>query len=306
MTNMNIVYFCTSEFGNAKNSAIIRELAEKHSIKAVVTTPDSKVGRKQELTESPICVYARELGLSVLKPDSIKNNQAFFDQLRLFNADLFVVVAYGKILPNELLDMPKYKSINIHPSLLPKYRGPSPIPFAIMNGETKTGTTIMLMDAETDHGPILAQEELPIDPNDTFLTLSEKLDAMSAPLLITTIGLYISGEFKPVEQDHSQATFTKIFTKDDGKIDWNKPAQEIYNQYRALIPWPGLWTTWNDQILKITDCAIPPSPEEERVPEGRERLTPGTVIDGGQVVCGAGSTLQINGLQLAGKSETDI
>jgi methionyl-tRNA formyltransferase len=153
------------------------------------------------------------------------------------------------------------------------------------------------MDEEMDHGPILFQKIQTITPADTFLTLSSKLNQISAPLLLETIANYEAGKIQPKEQDHKEATYSKIFSKQDGRIDWRKPAQEIYNQYRALVPWPGVWTTWNGSMMKITDCGI----STEKCTE-----TPGTILPGGGVACGDKTVLSIKALQLQGKNPTDV
>lgn len=253
---MKIVFLGTSEIG----VPILESLIDNHEVLAVVTSPDKPVGRKQELTPSPIASVAKQHKIQVLKPKKVRNNPDFLSELAEIvdsrYIDIFVVVSYGKILPQELLDLPPLKTINVHFSMLPKYRGAAPVQFALLNGETKTGTSIFILDAEVDHGSILATKEMAIDPNDTNITLQAKLADISADLLIDTLPKYQSGEISPQEQDHSQATFTKIIKKEDGLIDWTKSAQEIYNQFRAYQPWPGIYTTWQGKILKIINCKL--------------------------------------------------
>lgn len=253
---MKIVFFGTSEIG----VPILESLIDNHEVLAVVTSPDKPVGRKQELTPSPIAEVAKQHKIQVLKPKKVRDNPDFLSELAEIvdsrYIDIFVVVSYGKILPQELLDLPPLKTINVHFSMLPKYRGAAPVQFALLNGETKTGTSIFILDAEVDHGFILATKEVDIDPNDTNITLQAKLADISADLLIETLPKYQSGEITPQEQDHSQATFTKIIKKEDGLVDWSKPASEIYNQFRAYQPWPGIYTTWQGKNLKIIDCKL--------------------------------------------------
>jgi methionyl-tRNA formyltransferase len=289
---MNIVFFGSSNVA----LPVLEILHEQYSVVLVVTTPDAKVGRKQTITPSPVGLLAAELGLPLYKPEKLSDSSVI-DTLQKTQADVFVVLSYGKIIPESILNIPPHKSINIHPSLLPKYRGPTPMPAALLNGDTETGTTIMLMDKEMDHGPILAQRSVPIDPDDTFLTLQDKLSKLSAHLLIDTLPGYIQGDIKPQEQNHAEATYCKLQSKEDGKINWQQTATQIYNQFRALYPWPGIWTTWNGQILKITFCV----PTAETSSEA-----PGTVLPYGMIACGEGTVLQINQLQLSGKNETDI
>jgi methionyl-tRNA formyltransferase len=291
---MNIVFFGTANFA----LPILEQLNQHYGVKAVITTPDAKVGRKQLLQESPVALLAKNLKISTIKPENLKNNKQFLAELQNYQPDLFVVVAYGKFLPAELIEFPKYKTINIHASLLPRYRGASPIQFALWNGDAQTGTSIMLMAPELDAGPILAQKSLPIDPHDNYLTLSGKLAKLSVELLIPTIDGYVGGSIQPQPQDENTVTWSRQITKDDGKIDWATPAQKIYNQFRALHSWPGIWTTWNGQTLKITDCTVAEGNDSEH--------NPGTVTAGGKIVCGDNSLLQLNSVQLAGKNETDI
>lgn len=290
---MKIVFFGTSNVA----LPVLQTLVNHHEIAAVVTQPDAPVGRKQELSESPVSVLAEELQLKVLKPATLKDNTIVRMELQSIAADMFVVVAYGKIIPEDILSLPPHGTLNVHPSLLPKYRGASPIQNALLNGDTETGTSIMLVDKEMDHGPVLAQQKVSVDPDDNAITLGDKLARVSAKLLLDVIPQYISGSLSPQEQDHASATFTKIITKQDGAIDWNKPASEILNQFRAYYPWPGVWTTWNGKILKITDCTI-----NSQGASGE----PGTVLEGGIVVCGNGTSLFLNRVQLEGKNEMDI
>ena len=211
---MKIVYFGTSEIG----IPILSALKKHHQVLAVVTTPDKPVGRKQVLSPSAIANEALRLNLPVLKPTKVKNNPEFLEELKKFEADIFVVVSYGKILPVDLLDIPPLKTINVHFSLLPKYRGPAPVQFALLNGETKTGTSIFILDELVDHGPILAMQELDIDPDDTNISLQSKLAITSADLILETLPNYESGKIEPQVQNHDIATGSKIISKEDGKV----------------------------------------------------------------------------------------
>lgn len=279
---MNVVFFGTSEVG----LPIIRDLHAAHKILAVVSNPDAPVGRKQIITPSPISSYAMEEDLPLLRPEKVKNNPEFLEQLKNLNADIFIVVSYGKILPEALLNIPRLKTINIHFSLLPQYRGASPIQYALLKGETTTGTTIFVLDEEVDHGPILAQTKVDIHPDDTFASLAPKLSEASSKLLLETLPRYDSGALVPEPQNHANATSTGLITKEQGKVDWKWTGQQIYNQYRALHLWPGLWTTWQEKIFKILDCHLTNDSEEDAV----------------NVVCGDGSLLAITILQVEGKT----
>ncbi|MBL7141808.1 methionyl-tRNA formyltransferase [Patescibacteria group bacterium] len=242
-----IIFFGTPEF-----AAIILKKLVKTEFKpiAVVTAPDKPVGRhtyqqvkKQILAPSP----AKEIGLKhkipVLQPKSLKNNLEIIQQLSLFNPDLFIIAAYGLILPQEVLDIPKFGSFNVHPSLLPKYRGASPIQATILNNDKQTGVTIMLMDEKIDHGPILAQRglEIPITKI-TCTELSIELAIIGADLLIDILPKFLAGKIKPIPQNHKKASFTRQIKKEHGKINWAKSAQQIEQMLRAYQPWPGIYT----------------------------------------------------------------
>ncbi len=292
---MRIIFFGTSNVA----LPILEMLHQHHDIAAVVTQPDAPVGRKKEMTESPVSVLANEMELKIFKPTTVKANNELLEDLTKLAADIFIVVSYGKILPAEIINLPPLKTLNVHFSLLPKYRGASPIQFALLNGDKETGTTIMLMDSELDHGQILAQEKHTIDPDDNYISLSQNLAHVSAELLKKTLPEYALGKINPLEQDHTVATLTKIISKQDGRVDWSKSADQIYHQFIAYYPWPGIWTTWNGKNLKITDCL-------DLVDKSNGPELPGAVLNGGKVVCSNNSIIQINRLQLEGKIETDI
>lgn len=238
MFNMRIVFFGTSSF-----AVPALDMLKKQSwaeIVAVVSTPSKPVGRKQEIAPSPVAAEAKRLGLPVLAPEKLKSPEWLETFLKL-NPNLVVLASYGKIVPQSTLDIPKYGFINIHPSLLPKYRGASPIEGAILNGDKKTGVTIMKMDAGMDHGPILSQVEIPFSGTERASELEKILSRLGAELLIKTIPSYIHGEIVPQEQEHDKAIFTKLIKREDGFIDLKMPPEEIYRRYRAYDPWPGIW-----------------------------------------------------------------
>lgn len=195
------------------------------------------------------------------KPQAVFRNPkestaVLMKRLKNLKSDLAIIAAYGKILPKEILEIPKHGFINIHGSILPKYRGPSPIQAAILGGDEKTGITIMKLDEKMDHGPILGKSDIRISESETYESLSKKLAELGAELLIKIIPDYISGKIKPSEQDHIKATYTKIIKKEDGKIDWKKSAESIERMVRAYYPWPGAWTIWNGKILKILETEL--------------------------------------------------
>ncbi|MCH8049628.1 methionyl-tRNA formyltransferase [Patescibacteria group bacterium] len=292
---MKIIFFGTPEFAKKFLASLHED--EDIFVSAVVCQPDKPVGRRQVLTSSPTKAYALEHDIPILQPETIKNNQELQDRLRSFDVEAFVVVAYGRIIPKSILDIPKIGSLNVHPSLLPKYRGPSPIQSAIASDDRETGITIMLLDDEMDHGPILAQEKIEIDGQATAATLREKVNEIGAPLLIKTLKDYAAGKIELKEQDHDKATYCKILTRQDGIIDWDKPAKVIERKIRAYTPWPGTTTTWNDKTLKIHKAVIPSEVEGF--------LRPGEVkITDNRFLIGTGTTsLEILEIQPEGKQK---
>ncbi len=298
--NIKVVFMGTPDFSVPILDAII----SNYKLLAVVTQPDKKVGRKQIVTPPPIKKFAIGKGYEVLQPAAIKGNAEFIRRVKELNPDMIVVVAYGFILPQELIDIPKYGVINVHASLLPKYRGASPIQSAILNGDKETGVSIMLIDDKMDHGALLSQSTITITNNDNFESLHDKLAKLGADLLLDTVPKYYSGQIKPIAQDESKATYCQLIKKEDGRIDWNKPAQEIERQVRAFMPWPGTWTEWNGKKLKISAVMVLARRSSS---EGGSLFEPSAEI--GEVVkiddllvvkCGQGA-LEIKELQLEGK-----
>ncbi|MBX4189877.1 methionyl-tRNA formyltransferase [Candidatus Parcubacteria bacterium] len=287
---MRIVFWGTSEFAIP---ALKELLTNGHELLAIITVPDQPVGRKKILTPPPLSVAALELGIPVLQPASLKEDSAF-EQFKFLNPDLAVVAAYGKIIPQRYLELPPQGFLNIHPSLLPKYRGATPVQSAILEGESKTGVTIMEVDAEMDHGPIIMQEEVSIEQNETYTELHDRLALVGARLLVQSIAT----PPEPQEQDHNQATFTKIFTREDARINWNKTGEQIYNQIRALNPEPGTWTTWKGQILNIISAK----------PGTNSLGRPGLIQKHeGEIVVGTSTyDLALKTIQLEGKNETSV
>ncbi len=260
-------------------------------IEAVITQPDKKRGRGLTLTSPPVKTEAERMGIPVYQPESIRE-KGFIDLIGSIRPDVIAVVAYGKILPEGILEIPEYGCINLHGSLLPKYRGAAPIQWAIIKGEKRTGATTILMDKGMDTGDILLQEENDIEYKDTSGTLSKKLSDIGAKLLLSTIkDLKI---IKPRPQDHSSATYAPLLKKEDGQIDWSKSAEEIRNQVRGMDPWPGAYTFLEKKVLKIWDSDI----------IDQEGGKPGTVMQTGKhsflVSTGKGSLL-IKEIQLEGK-----
>jgi methionyl-tRNA formyltransferase len=269
----------------------------------VITRIDKPVGRGQQVVYSPVKQAALELGIPVWQPGSLKR-PATIEALAAYHADLFIVAAFGQILPQAVLDLPRYGTLNIHASLLPRYRGVSPISEAILQGEHETGVTIMLLDAGIDTGPMLLKRRVPIAPDDTTGSLTEKLAQAGAEALLEALPLWISGKLVPQPQDERQATYTRMVRKEDGLIDWSRPAEVLARQVRAYQPWPGSYTHWRGKLLKIV--AAHPSVFETGEPAGYA-MQAGTVVtrreDGHQmllVATGEGM-LAIERLQLEGK-----
>ncbi|MBI5230131.1 MAG: methionyl-tRNA formyltransferase [Candidatus Magasanikbacteria bacterium] len=272
-----------------------------YPVKLVVTKPDEPAGRHQTLTAPPIKQLAKELGLPVWQPKKYDT----IEPLKETNAELYILVAYGKLLPNEVLALPSLGVVNVHPSLLPLYRGPSPVQTALLNGEKETGVTIMLLDKGMDSGPILAQVRVLIEEQEKSPELSERLFDAGAKLLIKTLPDYISGALAPKPQDESRATYCSIIKRENGLIDWHKSAREIYNQFRAFTPWPGVFTffTLNGKKTRIKLLEI--SAQQKNL-----NVTAGTIITHNKlhpidIACSQGF-IQIHRLQLeGGKPLTD-
>lgn len=257
MTNkIRTILMGTSEFAEKIFSKAMPELVPKGiEVVAVLTAPDKPVGRKQVLTTSPVKKWSLGANFNVLEPDKVRKPE-WVAKIKELNPDLIILTAFGQIIPQEILDVPRYKALNIHPSLLPKYRGASPIQSVVLNGENETGVCLMIMDAEMDHGDIISNAKIQIPNKITYRELSEQLADAGAELLIKNLFDYIDGKILPKEQDHSRATFCKLIKKEDGKIDWHKSAQEIERKIRAYQEWPESYTNFDNKILKIVDAEI--------------------------------------------------
>lgn len=250
---MKIAYFWTGEF--SRN--ILAEILEKNTleVKLAVSQPDKPFGRKQELIPTPVKQLALEKNLEILQPEKLKNNTEFFDKLTSFELDFIIVVAYGKIIPKEILEIPKYGCINIHGSILPAYRWASPIQESLKNWDTKTWLTIMYMSEWMDEWDVLKVEEINIDILDKTPELFKKFENIWVNLLTSTLKWIVSSEIQWVPQDHSKATYCSKISKEDGKIDFETESVfDIYNKYRAYFPWPGIYSYYEGKKFDITDC----------------------------------------------------
>ena len=244
---MSVVFLGTPTFAVAS----LKRLAQDgHKIAAVVTQPDRPAGRKLTPRASPVKTAAQELGLPVLQPSSLRD-QDFLERMRWLSPETMVVVAYGEILRQNVLDIPPRGVLNVHPSLLPRWRGASPIPAAILAGDKRTGVSIMLMEAGMDTGPLLAQTDVPITDADATLSLSRTLAGKAADLLGQTMPSWLSGRLSPEPQDEKLATYCPLLSKEDGAIDWGLSASEIWRRVRAFNPWPGAFTFLDGELVHI-------------------------------------------------------
>lgn len=239
MAPLRIIFMGTAELSCASLEKLARD--PQFQVLAVVTQPDKPKGRELKLTPSPVKVLAEKMNLSVLQPLKAREEN-FIAELRALKPDLMVVVAYGQILPQALLDLPTHGCLNVHTSLLPKYRGAAPIQWAIADGNAETGVTIMKMDAGLDTGPILSMRRTPILPADDSQILHDRLAQLGAELLVETMPAYVSGKLQPQPQPAEGSTYAAKIKKEDGQIDWAQSAEKIWNRLRAFTPWPGAFT----------------------------------------------------------------
>ncbi len=286
-----IVFMGTPEFALPALDA----LHAGHQIVLVITRPDRRRGRGRRLAHSPVKEFALSKGLPIWQPDSLRSAQAA-EKLRQAKADLFVTAAIGYLLPPQILTIPPFGCLNLHASLLPRWRGAAPISAAILHGDAETGVTIMLMDEGLDTGPILSQERCPIRDYDTTATLTPRLARLAADLLIATLPRWLRGEITPRPQPTEGVTFAPRLKKTDGRIEWHRPAIYIERMTRAYYPWPGTYTTFRGRMLKVIRARA--------LPDLHPPEPPGKVItlNGGHVgvVTGEGVLLLIE-IQLAGK-----
>jgi len=229
---------------------ILESLASNFSVVGVVTQPDRPAGRGHHLTPPPVKVTAAQLELPVIQPERLRQPDAM-DQLRRWEPELIVVAAFGQILRPDVLELPKFGCLNIHASLLPRWRGAAPVPAAILNGDDETGVSLMLMDAGVDTGALISQKSTPILPKETAGSLLQRLSFLGAELLLEALPAYLQGNLPPVPQDHSRATLAPMLAKKDGFLDFSLSAVELVRRVRAFNPWPGTYTYWNGAILKV-------------------------------------------------------
>lgn len=269
----------------------LRALAANYKVVGVVTQPDRPAGRGKQLTAPPVKLLAEDLGIPVIQPRRLKDADAV-QQLRDWAPDVIVVAAFGQILRQEVLDLPPKGCINVHASLLPRWRGASPIQAAILHGDKETGVTIMRMDAGLDTGPILSQRAIPMSENDTAATLSEKLSTLGAEILTETLPKYLSGELQPKPQPEDGVTIVSLIDKKDGKLDPAESADALERKVRAFNPWPGAFAEWKGGALKIHTA---------HVTAGKKKPGEHLVVDGSPAVATSDGLLVLDEVQPAGK-----
>ncbi len=273
---MRIVFMGTPDFAVGALEAILQA---GHQVAAVVTQPDKPKGRGKEIQVTPVKACAMAHGIPVFQPVKVKEKEAV-ETLRGYNADIFVVAAFGQLLSEEILSMPKYGCVNIHASLLPKYRGAGPIQWAIINGEEKTGVTIMQMDKGLDTGDMLLKEEVVIDPKETGDSLHDKLAAVGAGLIVRALARLERGELVPEKQNEEETCYAKRLQKSMGRIDWQQSAGKLDCLIRGLISWPGAYTVLRGKNLKIWEAVAGSgsAPEDSAARPDPDAVLPGTVV----------------------------
>ncbi len=293
---MDLIFLGTPSFAVPTLEAIV---SAGHRVLAVFTQPDRPKGRGGEVSASPVKEAARRLGLAVHQPERIRRPE-IVEQLRALKSEAMVIVGYGQIIPQSIIDIPPRGIINVHASLLPKYRGAAPIQWAIANGETHTGVTTMQIDAGLDTGKMLLKWETEIGPQETALELSPRLAQAGAELLVETLKRLAEGTVAPQAQDNSQATLAPILKKEDGKIDWNWPALKVFNRTRGFLPWPGAHSFFRGQMFHIWRARVSseatPGQPGQLVPE-KKRLF---------IVCGEGTALEPLEVQMEGRRRMPV
>jgi len=294
MSRLRLVFCGTPQFAVPSLKHLLEQ--PEFAVQGVFTQPDRPRGRGQEISFSPVKEVALQTRIPVWQPTKVRLPEVE-EQLRGLAPDVIVIIAYGQIIPARLLTIPKLGWINLHASLLPKYRGAAPIHWAIAKGETRTGNTTMRIDAGMDTGEILLQQELPIGPDETEPEVASRLSEAGAPLMADTLRGLAAGKIQPRAQDHEAASLAPILKREDGRIDWARPAQEIYNRMRGFAPWPGACTEFRGQTCHIWGKPVAGDWTD---------AAPGTLLavrGGLQVACGLGSLLELTSVKLEGRKQ---
>ena len=300
MNDKKIVFMGTPKFA----VPVLEMLIENYGVDLVITQPDKKVGRKKVLTPPPVKVVALENNIKVLQPEKISTDEDTYNTLKELNPDIIITAAYGQLVPEKILEIPKHKCINVHGSLLPKLRGGAPIQYSILEDHGKTGITIMYMVKKLDAGDMLSKVEVDILDSDNYETLHDKLSVVGRDLLNETLPKIFSGDISPEKQDDEEATFARNILREDEKIDWNTSARDVFNKVRALDPAPGAFTYLEGNVLKIW------STEEVKQDFESNFDKVGTIIKQDKksiyVLCGKNTVLKVNELQVSGKKRMPV
>ena len=300
MDKKKIVFMGTPKFA----VPVLEMLIEKYGVDLVITQPDKKVGRKKVLTAPPVKILAEEKGIRVLQPEKISGDEDVLAELKELNPDIIITAAYGQLVPETILEIPKYKCINVHGSLLPKLRGGAPIQYSILEDHGKTGITIMYMVKKLDAGDMISKVEVDILDSDNYESLHDKLSIAGRDLLKETLPNIFTGNIAPEKQDDSLATFARNILREDEKIDWNKSARQIFNQIRALDPTPGAFTYLDENILKIWNSEV------VDLEENFSSKKVGTIIKQDKkhiyLLCGENTVLKVKELQISGKKRMPV
>ena len=300
MDKKKIVFMGTPKFA----VPILEMLIENFGVDLVITQPDKKVGRKKVLTAPPVKILAEEKGIKVLQPEKISGDEDVLAVLKELNPDIIITAAYGQLVPESILEIPKYKCINVHGSLLPKLRGGAPIQYSILEDHGKTGITIMYMVKKLDAGDMISKVEVDILDSDNYESLHDKLSIAGRDLLKETLPNIFTGNIAPEKQDDSLATFARNILREDEKIDWNKSARQIFNQIRALDPTPGAFTYLDENVLKIWNSEV------VDLEENFSSKKVGTIIKQDKkhiyLLCGENTVLKVKELQISGKKRMPV
>ncbi len=296
---MKVVFFGTPDFAVP---TLERLLESRHEVVLVLSKPSKPVGRRKELAPPPVVELAQSRDVPCLQPKNLKG-QEIVHRLAESGADAAVVVAYGKLIPEGIIDVPRYGFINLHPSLLPRHRGPSPIQWALVCGDRSTGVTTMQIDAGMDTGPILLQRRVEVEPGETADLLGARLAEVGAELMVKTLDGIEDGTVKPRPQPPDGINVTPMLRREFAKVDWSMPARQLVNRWRGFTPWPGLYTIFREGRLKIHGL-------EEVVPAPKDHEKPGTVLEaaaaGIVVRCGRGTAVRITEVQREGRRQMPV
>jgi len=293
---MRIVFCGTPEFAVPSFRALVAN--SLFTVEAVVTQPDRPRGRGQKVSPSPVKEVAAQAGVRIYQPDSMKSEEArnFVAEIR---PEAAVIIAYGQIIPRGLLGIPRLGWMNLHASLLPKYRGAAPIAWAIVNGESKTGLTTMQLEAGLDTGPILMQREIEIGADETAPELAKRMAEAGAPLVIETLSKLERGDITPIAQDSARASYAPMLTKEHGRIDWSQTAAEIHNRIRGLAPWPGAYTMFRGQLCRVWGKPSDADGSAAKYPSGMLIVSDAGV----EVICGGRTRLRLEAIQFEGRKQ---